>query len=76
MKEHFPLQYTLASGTEVTVDKKNAETYEFILKAHERAAENFIYVNDGRPKAEWDEALDFEQLEALRTFWLKYEGVV
>ena len=76
MKEHFPLHYTLSSGTEVTVDKKDAQTYEFILKPHGSSAENFIYVNDGRPKAEWDDALDFEQLEALRTFWLKVEGAV
>lgn len=77
MKEHFPLHYTLASGTEVTVEKKGDETYEFILKPHGKEAENFVYVEDGRrSKAEWDEELDFEQLEALRAFWLRHEGVV
>lgn len=76
MIENFPAQYTLESGTKVTVHKKGADTYEFILKPVEKVAGNFIYVDDGRPKAEWDEALDFEQLEALRTFWLMNEEVV
>ena len=73
MKEHYPAHFTLGSGTKVTVDKKGADTYEFILQPPQKAPGNFIYVDDGRPKAEWDEALDFEQLEALRTFWLMHE---
>lgn len=76
MSKHFPLQYTLESGTRVTINKTAAGTYDFILKPHDHAERWFTYVDDGRPKAAWDDTLDFEQLEALRKFWLIAEDVV
>lgn len=76
MIENFPVEYTLESGTRVTVDKKGADTYDFSLSPVEKPAAQFTYVDDGRPKSEWDNALDFEQLEALRSFWLMNEEIV
>lgn len=76
MSKSFPLEYTLESGTKVTVTKKDAGTYEFLLKPAHKPAGQFTYVDDARPKAAWDDSLDFEQLEALRTFWLMTENVV
>jgi hypothetical protein len=76
MIESFPVEYTLESGTRVKVDKKGADTYGFSLWSTEKPVEGFTYVDDGTPKAEWDEKLEFEQLEALRTFWLMNEEVV
>jgi nitrous oxide reductase accessory protein NosL len=76
MIENFPIEYTLESGTRVVVNKTGTDTYDFSLKPLEKSAGNFIYIDDGRPKAEWDESLDFEQLEALRTFWLMNEEVL
>ena len=76
MIESFPLQFTLSSGTEVTVNKTGGNTYDFTLKPEEGAADHFTYVEDNRPKTAWDESLEFEQLDALRTFWLKNEEVV
>lgn len=76
MIERFPVEYTLESGTKVTVNKSAANTYYFLLVPSEKSTSDFTYVDDERPKAEWDEKLQFEQLEALRTFWLMNEEVV
>ena len=76
MIESFPVEFTLESGTNVTVDKMAADTYHFSLKAAKKNATDFTYVEDGRPKSAWDDTLDFQQLEALRTFWLMNEDVV
>ena len=77
MSRHFPLEFTLESGTKVTVTKESADTYDFSLRpTHGRPATQFTYVDDGRPKAEWDEKLDFQQLEALRHFWVMTEDVL
>jgi len=76
MHESFPLKYTLASGTEVVVNKTEGKTYHFSLTPSEGNEEQFTYVDDGRPKTEWDEGLEFEQLDALRTFWLKTEDLL
>ena len=76
MKEHYPMEYTLSSGTHVKVDKTGVNSYEFHLKHAHGAEEQFTYIDDDRPKTEWDERLEFEQLDALRTFWLKTEDVL
>ena len=76
MIESFPVEFTLESGTKVTVDKKGTDKYDFSLRSTAKPVDSFTYVDDGTPKAEWDERLEFEQLEALRTFWLMNENVV
>lgn len=76
MVKSFPIEYTLESGTKVTITKAGADTYDFSLQPNDKPPRQFTYVEDGRPKAAWDESLDFEQLEALRKFWLKEEDVV
>ncbi|HVG16793.1 MAG TPA: hypothetical protein VM935_17615 [Chitinophagaceae bacterium] len=75
MSDSFPMQYTLANGTEVVVNKTEGNSYHFTLTPTEGNKEDFTYVDDGRPKSEWDESLEFEQLDALRTFWLKADEV-
>jgi hypothetical protein len=76
MSEHYPMHFTLASGTKVVVDKVENNAYDFLLTPHDGPKERFTYIDDGRPKTDWDESLEFEQLDALRTFWLKTEEVV
>lgn len=76
MIENFPVEYTLERGIKVTVDKKEPDTYNFVLRSSGKPMESFTYVDDGRPKAEWDERLGFDQLEALRKFWLMNEEVL
>lgn len=76
MTESFPLHYSLESGTDVTVKKSGNNTFDFILKSIQGTSTGFTYIDDGRPKAEWDDMLDYEQLQALRKFWLETEDIV
>lgn len=76
MHDSFPMKYTLANGTDVVVTKTQGNSYHFSLTHTEGNKEEFTYVDDGRPKTEWDETLEFEQLDALRTFWLKTEDIL
>lgn len=76
MIESFPINFDLESGAKVTVDKRAAQLYDFTILQPGKPARQFTYIDDGRPKAQWDESLDFEQLEALRKFWLMNEDVL
>jgi hypothetical protein len=76
MATHFPIEYRLESGTHVRVTKKDADTYEFFLTPTDGPAQQFVYREDEHTKAEWDEMLQFEQLDALREFWLKTEDII
>ncbi|MDB5248395.1 MAG: hypothetical protein JWQ40_2789 [Segetibacter sp.] len=76
MPHHFPLKYTLESGTQVEVNRTAANTYNFVLTTTEGTSDNFMYVEDGRTKDEIEEGLDFDQLNALRAFWLKSEDLM
>jgi hypothetical protein len=76
MKERYPLEYILDSGTRVTIRKTGGNTYDFLLKPEEKPESRFTYIDDGRKKSEWDDTLEFEQLEALRKFWLENEEIV
>ena len=76
MIEDFPVDFELESGARVTVNKRTAQLYDFTISPPGKPDRLFTYIDDGRPKSEWDESLDFEQLEALRKFWLMNEDVV
>lgn len=77
MEHHqFPMEYTLDSGTHVVVREAGAGRYDFTLTPTDEAARHFTYVENEKTKAEWDDEADFEQLEALRAFWLKTEDIV
>jgi len=69
------MEFTLESGTHVMVKKTGEDTYEFFLKPTHGPAEQFTYREGEHTKAEWDQMLEFEQLDALREFWLKTEDV-
>jgi hypothetical protein len=75
MSTNFPLNFTLENGTQVVVNKTGANTYEFNLRPEEGPARQFTYIDDGRSKTEVEENLDFEQTDALRTFWLETEDI-
>lgn len=73
MPIHFPLTYSLESGTHVTVSQPDSATYMFRLHPRQGAPRDFTYTENLHTKAEWDELLDYEQLEALRRLWLELE---
>jgi hypothetical protein len=76
MQHHFPLRFTLESGTVVVVDKIEENQYRFLLTTTHGLSDNFTFVDDNRSKDEIEEPLDFDQLNALRVFWLKKTEVV
>lgn len=76
MHTQFPLEFTLDSGTNVVVRHTGGNQYDFSLAPTDEAPRHFTYVDGERSKAEWDEIADFEQLEALRRFWLETEDIV
>jgi hypothetical protein len=75
MVKEYPIGFTLENGTHVIVNKTGPDTYDFTLEPTDRPPRHFTYRDDST-KAEIDETLDFEQLDAVRTFWLKNEDVV
>lgn len=76
MHQHFPLEYDLESGTHVKVSNAGGNTFEFTLTTTHGMSDNFTYVEDNRSRDEVEEALDFDQLNALRAFWLKRDEIV
>ena len=76
MATHFPLEYTLESGTAVVVTKEENGLFRFSLTPAEGPAQSFTYRENEHTKAEWDAMLEFEQLDALREFWLKTEDII
>lgn len=75
MKHDYPITYTLESGTEVRVHRSSADIYDFELTTEDGRKDNFTYTEDGRSKDEVEANLDFDQLNALRAFWLKREEI-
>ena len=73
MATTFPLEYDLDSGTKVNVQKRAGDTFDFTLMPTEGFSNSFTYRDGEHTKAEWDALLEFEQLDALRAFWLKME---
>lgn len=76
MKKHFPLEFTLENGSHVRVDRTGPNTFDFTIKPKEDPAYQFTYVDDGKTKTEAEESLEFEQIDALRTFWLETEDLI
>lgn len=76
METHFPLEFTLESGTHVIVDQTGENKFDFTLKPGEGPSSHFTYIQDDRSKTEVEESLEFEQIDALRRFWLETEDIV
>lgn len=74
MATHYPLTFTLEDGVKVEVNKTGNNTYEFNLTPEEGAVRHFTFVDD-RPHQEVIDTLDFDQLNAVRRFWLEQEDV-
>lgn len=73
MKKHFPLHYTLESGTEVVVTHSTGHVYNLTLKSKSGAESSFSYNDDEVFTEQMENALTFDQLNALRRFWLEQE---
>jgi hypothetical protein len=75
MSKHYPLQFILDDGVHVEVNKIANSTYDFILTRKGATEKTFTYVDDDRSKEEIINSLDFDQLNAVRRFWLERESV-
>ncbi len=76
MSKQFPLNFILEDGVHVKVDKTGNNTYDFTLTPKEGTERYFTYIDDDRPKDQIVGSLDFDQLNAVRRFWLEREDVL
>ena len=74
MSKHFPLHFTLEDGVHVTVDKTGDNVYDFALTPKHGPERHFTFVDD-KPQDEIIAAMDFDQLNAVRRFWLEQEDL-
>jgi len=70
MDKHFPLQFTLDDGMHVTVNKTGSHLYDFTLKVDNKEVRHFTYDDSEEFTDAKEASLDFDQLNALRKFWL------
>ena len=75
MTNSFPMRFTLENGTHVVVNNTGSNAYEFILQPEDGPNHQFTYVDDGRTKTQVEESLAFEEIDALRQFWLETEDI-
>ncbi|MDB5191121.1 MAG: hypothetical protein JWQ96_684 [Segetibacter sp.] len=74
MSVHYPLRFTLEDGVLVEVNKTGDNLYDFLLRP-EHGGERHFTLDNNKTKAEIDASLDFDQLNAVRRFWLEQEGI-
>ncbi len=76
MSKAYPIQFILDDGVHVEITKTGSNTYHFTLKRKEGQERHFTLVDDDRPKDQIVESLDFDQLNAVRRFWLEKNDLV
>ena len=74
MSTQFPMHFTLEDGVKVLVNQKGSNTYDFTLNP-EHGTERHFTLDNTKTKDEIDKSLDFDQLNAVRRFWLKLEEI-
>lgn len=73
MAKHYPLEFTLEDGIHVEVNKSGNDKYDFLLTKKEGGERRFTFTDDDRSRDQKVEFLDFDQLNAVRRFWLENE---
>ena len=71
MRKDFPLEFNLDDGTHVVVRKTGYHLYDFTLKPDDGPERDFSVNDEEEFTDEKEKALDFDQLNALRRFWLE-----
>jgi hypothetical protein len=72
MEMHYPVTFILEDGIHVEVTKTAAGTYDFILTPKDGNKRHFTFVEED-PRDKNIDSLDFDQLNAVRRFWLEQE---
>ena len=70
MAKGYPVKFTLEDGVHVVVNKTGIKTYDFTLTPKSGTERHFTFVDD-KSKDDVTETLDFDQLNAVRRFWLE-----
>lgn len=73
MAKQYPLKFTLEDGVDVEVYKSGNDHYDFLLTNKEGGEQRFTFTDDDRSRDRKVESLDFDQLNAVRRFWLENE---
>ena len=76
MSKHYPLKFTLEDGINVAVNQAGNDSYHFTLTSKDGRERYFEITDDARPKDEIEASLDFDELNALRRFWLEKQDFV
>jgi len=76
MAKHYPLRFTLEDGAHVEVNQVSDNKYDFLIRKKQGLDEHFTLLDDDRPKDQIIEALDFDQLNAVRKFWLERDHII
>ncbi|MDQ6903370.1 MAG: hypothetical protein M3139_10210 [Bacteroidota bacterium] len=72
MSEHYPVKFTLEDGINVEVNKKSENTFDYILTPKNGDQSRFTFVEEV-PRDKNIDSLNFDQLNAVRRFWLEQE---
>jgi hypothetical protein len=72
MAVHYPVTFILEDGIHVEVTQTATGTYDFVLTPKEGDKRHFTFVEEN-PRDKNIDSLDFDQLNAVRRFWLEQE---
>jgi hypothetical protein len=72
MAVHYPLHFTLEDGVHVQVNPKGDHIYEFQMQAEDGSVRRFDLDNTLASDV-LEQSFDFDQLNAVRRFWLEQE---
>ena len=68
----YPFTFTLEDGIHVEVNATSENTYDFTLTPKHGEQKHFTFVEE-IPRDKGIDSLDFDELNALRRFWLEQE---
>jgi len=66
----------LEDGVHVEVNKTGNDTFDFTLTSEQGNKRYLTIVDDDRPKDQIVEPFDFDQLNAVRRFWLETDDII
>ena len=68
----YPVKFVLEDGIHVEVNKTSENTYDYTLTPKEGTQRHFTFIEE-IPRDKGIDSLDFDQLNAVRRFWLEQE---
>lgn len=68
----YPVKFVLEDGIYVEVNQTSENTYDYTLTPEEGSQRHFTFIEE-IPRDKGIDSLDFDQLNAVRRFWLEQE---